>query len=329
MSNFWSNIQKPLFVLAPMEDVTDTVFREVVLSVSHPEALQVVFTEFASTDGLRHPLGFESSAQRLIVNATEQKILRERGTKLVAQIWGNDPEKFHQVAAYITNTGLFDGIDINMGCPVKNVVKKATCSALIKYPDMAGEIVQATKEGTHLPVSVKTRLGFSEVETDRWIPQVLAMQPAALTIHGRIRKQMSNGLADWSEIAKAVAYRDKLSPETKLIGNGDVESYQQGVQLTQEHGLDGVMVGRGVFKNPWMFNQTTPAVDVAERLRLLKFHVDLFRSTWGEDKNYNILKRFYKIYLNSFRGAAELRAVLMETKSFADFDAVMAKELAI
>ncbi len=322
MTNFWKDIKNPIFALAPMEDVTDTVFRELVMSVADPSVLNVVFTEFTSVDGMTDERGFESVSQRLIVNASEIELLKKRNTKLVAQIWGNDPEKFKKVSEYISKQKVFDGIDINMGCPVKKVVKKATCSALIKYPEQAAAIVDATKEGTHLPVSVKTRIGFDEIETERWIPQVLAMRPTALTIHGRIQKQMSTGEANYAEIGKAVNMAKEISPETRIIGNGDIETYQQGMEKINAFSLDGVMVGRGIFKNPWMFNKTDVELDVHERLRLLKSHVDLYRLTWDEDKNYNILKRFYKIYLNSFSGAGYLRAELMKTKSFSDFDMV-------
>lgn len=322
MSNFWKDIKDPIFALAPMEDVTDTVFREIVMSVSDPSVLNVVFTEFTSVDGMTDARGFESVSQRLIVNDSEIELLKKRNTKLVAQIWGNDPDKFNKVAAYITEQKVFDGIDINMGCPVKKVVKKATCSALIKYPEQAALIVQATKEGTHLPVSVKTRIGFNEIETERWIPQVLAMKPTALTIHGRIQKQMSTGEANYHEIGKAVAMAKDISPETRIIGNGDMVNYEQAMDKIKAHNLDGVMVGRGIFNSPWMFNKQERELDVHERLRLLQQHVNLYRKTWGEGKNYNILKRFYKIYLNSFSGAGLLRAELMKTKSFDDFDQI-------
>src|SRR5512133_1869676 len=156
MDNFWQTLTKPIIALAPMEDVTDTVFREVVLSVSDADALNVVFTEFTSTDGLCHEKGRPKVIERLLVNASEMQVLKSRNTKLVAQIWGSDPEKFRQSAKLITDINLFDGIDINMGCPVKKVVKNKSCANLINFPDLAKEIIYATTEATHLPVSVKT-----------------------------------------------------------------------------------------------------------------------------------------------------------------------------
>jgi tRNA-dihydrouridine synthase len=313
--NFWQSANKPFFILAPMEDVTDTVFREVLMSVSEPEALNVVFTEFTSVDGLLDERGHDKVAQRLQVSASEQQLLKERNTKLVAQIWGNEPEKFYQVARYLSSLNRFDGIDINMGCPVKKVVKKASCSALIKFPELAKEIVLATKEGSELPVSVKTRIGFNQVETEKWISELLSCKPAAISIHGRTQKQLSEGLADWNEIGKTVPIRNQLSPHTQIIGNGDVESYGQAMQHIKNNQLDGVMVGRGVFKNPWMFNQLAPGVDIEERLRLMKKHIELYAATWGADKNYHVLKRFFKIYLQEFPGAGRLRGYLMESQN--------------
>ncbi|MGE4289166.1 MAG: tRNA dihydrouridine synthase [Salinivirgaceae bacterium] len=299
-----------------MEDVTDTVFREVLMSVSEPDALNVVFTEFTSVDGLLDERGHDKVAQRLQVSASEQQLLQERNTKLVAQIWGNEPEKFHRVAQYLSSLNRFDGIDINMGCPVKKVVKKVSCSALIKFPELAKEIVLATKEGSNLPVSVKTRIGFNRVETEGWISELLRCKPAAISIHGRTQKQLSEGLADWNEIGKAIPLRNRLSPHTQIIGNGDVESHGQAMNHIKIQQLDGVMVGRGVFKNPWMFNQLAPGVDIEKRLRLLKKHIELYAATWGANKNYHILKRFFKIYLQEFPGAGRLRGYLMESQNY-------------
>jgi tRNA-dihydrouridine synthase len=260
------------------------------------------------------------------VSASERSLLKDRNTKLVAQIWGNEPEKFHQVAQYLSALDIFDGIDINMGCPVKKVVKKVSCSALIKFPELAKEIVLATKEGSKLPVSVKTRIGFNRVETEGWISELLSCKPAAISIHGRTQKQLSEGLADWNEIGKTVPLRNRLSPLTQIIGNGDVESYGQAMEHIKNHQLDGVMVGRGVFKNPWMFNQQPSSINIEERLHLLKKHIELYAATWGADKNYHILKRFFKIYLQEFPGAGRLRGYLMESQNYEEALEIIAQQ---
>ena len=314
-TNFWQELQKPILALAPMEDVTDTVFREVIRSVSEQDALHVLFTEFTSTDGLCNEKGREKVSTRLLVNASESLLNKGTNTKLVAQIWGSDPEKFLESAKFISSLGHFDGIDINMGCPVKKVVKKSCCSALINHPQLAKEIVLATKEGTNLAVSVKTRIGFNSIITEDWIGQLLEVEPAAITVHGRTQKMMSTGLAMWDEIAKAVQLRDAKNSKTLILGNGDVDSYALAMSHVEQYGVDGVMIGTGIFKNPWLFNSTEPDINTELKLELLKKHISLYYSTWGTKGNFNVLKRFFKIYVNGYDGASSLRDQLMRTKS--------------
>ncbi len=316
MDNFWQSLNKPIIALAPMEDVTDTVFREVVLSVSDPDALHVVFTEFTSTDGLCHEKGRPKVIERLLVNASEMQLLKSHNTKLVAQIWGSDPEKFRQSAKLISDMQLFDGIDINMGCPVKKVVKNRSCANLINFPDQAKEIIYAAAESTDLPVSVKTRIGFSRITTEEWIGHVLEAKPKTLTVHGRTRKMMSNGLALWDEIGKAVQMRNASGSSTVILGNGDVTSYSDAMNRIDQYGVDGVMVGTGVFKNPWMFNKQAMEITPQHRISLMNKHISLYRNTWGADKDYNILKRFFKIYLSGFEGAAHWRDAFMRAHGY-------------
>lgn len=313
MTNFWQTIQGPNFSLAPMEDVTDTAFREVVLRATQTGKLHLLFSEFTSVDGLCHPVGHDKVKHRLHINESEKVLLKQKNVKLVAQIWGKDPEKYYKTAQYIANETDFDGIDINMGCPVKNVVKAGCCSALIAQPELAKEIILATREATNLPLSVKTRIGFKHVVTESWISHLLKMPIDALTIHGRIQKQMSEGIADWNEIGRAVQLRNELAPQIKIIGNGDVESYEDGLQKVQEFGVDGVMIGRGIFKNPWFFDPERQNLSTHEKLALLKEHTRLFESTWGQSKNFAILRRFFKIYTNGIREASALRNSLMST----------------
>lgn len=318
MTNFWQNIKSPVFSLAPMEDVTDTVFREIVIGMAAPGKLNVVFTEFTSVEGMNHPVGRERVSDRLIVNPSEKKLLEKNNTKLVAQIWGRNPEVYHNIARYITENYAFDGLDINMGCPVKKVFKIGACSALIGEPSLAKEIIQATKEATNLPVSVKTRTGIKQHQTEEWIAELLEVKPAAIILHGRTQRMQSEGDASWDEIAKAVQLKNQLNPEIPFHGNGDVFSYQLGMQRIAETGVDGVMIGRGIFQNPWFFNPDKTDISQEERIQKLLEHTRLFEQTWGGKKNFNILKRFYKIYLNSFEGAAKMRAEIMELKNFGE-----------
>lgn len=316
MNNFWQEFKEPVFSLAPMEDVTDTVFREIVMGMAAPKKLHVVFTEFTSVEGMNHPVGRKRVSERLIVNDSERKVLQERGIKLVAQIWGRNPEIYSTIAKYITENYDFDGLDINMGCPVKKVFKIGACSALIGEPNLAKEIVLATKEATHLPVSVKTRTGIKEHQTEQWISELLEVEPAAIILHGRTQRMQSEGDASWEEIRKAVQVRNQLKPHIPFHGNGDVFSYEQGLIRVKESGVDGIMVGRGIFHNPWLFDPEKEEITQNERIEKLLDHTRLFEKTWSPDKNFNILKRFYKIYLNSFPGAAKMRADLMEVKNY-------------
>lgn len=318
MNNFWQEFKGPVFSLAPMEDVTDTVFREIVAGMSAPGKLNVVFTEFTSVEGMNHPVGRGRVSERLVVNATEREMLQKMNIKLVAQIWGRNPEIYHNIAKYVTENYQFDGIDINMGCPVKKVVKQGACSALIGEPSLAKEIISATKEGTHLPVSVKTRTGIKKHQTEEWISQLIETKPAAIILHGRTQRMQSEGDADWNEIAKAVRLKNELDSSIPLHGNGDVFSYADGLRKIESTGVDGVMIGRGIFQNPWFFNPEKTEISKEERIEKLLQHTRLFEKTWGGKKNFNILKRFYKIYLNSFDGAAKMRADLMEVKNFSE-----------
>ena len=302
-------------MLAPMEDVTDTSFRELVMRISDPQYFHVVFTEFTSTDGLCHPVGRPNVISRLRVNESEWQVLKEKGMKIVAQIWGANPEKYYKATKMICRDFDFDGIDINMGCPVKKIVKQGACSALIGQPSLAAEIIQATKEASNVPVSVKTRTGIKKHDTENWMGHLLEQDPAAVILHCRTQKDQSEVPADWNEIKKAVDVRNASGKDIPLYGNGDVWSVPDALEKCEATGADGVMVGRGIFHNPWMFNHPQPEISVAGKLDLLWQHVELFTETWGPEKNFNILKRFFKIYTNNFHGAARLRAELMETNN--------------
>ncbi|HWZ66057.1 MAG TPA: tRNA-dihydrouridine synthase [Patescibacteria group bacterium] len=300
--SYWSKLTKPFFALAPMDGATDTVFRQVVAKAGRPD---VFFTEFVNTDGYCSPDGRHSTEARLRFTSTDQP--------LIAQIWGTKPEHFALMAKDLASMG-YVGIDINMGCPVRDVIKRGACSALIQTPDLAAKIITATKEGG-LPVSVKTRIGFNQPNTDEWIGFLLKQDLAALTIHARTAKELSKVPAHWQEIAKAVKLRDKIAPQTLIIGNGDVADRADGLHRIAETGADGIMIGRGAFNNVFCFEQNPRHHTPAEYLELLHYHLDLFEQTWqGQKRSYQPLKRFFKIYVRDFAGAGELREALMNTK---------------
>jgi len=297
-----------------MEDVTDTVFRRIVASCGRPD---VFFTEFTNTDGMCSE-GRDAVIHRLQFTEGERPI--------VAQIWGNNPEHYLRAARDLREMG-FDGIDINMGCPVRKIVKNGSCSGLIENRPLAQELVLAAKEGAgDLPVSVKTRLGFRRIETEEWAAFLLSLDPAVLTMHGRIAKELSEFPAKWEEIGKVVRLRNELGSSTLILGNGDVMSLREIDEKVGTYGVDGVMVGRGIFQNIFLFNPVRAEIEVepADRIELLREHIALYRRTWGGDKNFEIMKKFVKVYISSFTGAAKLRGLLMEASSYEEIDEILA-----
>jgi tRNA-dihydrouridine synthase len=310
--NLWQQLKRPFFVLAPMDDVTDVVFRQLVNEVAPPD---VYMTEFVSIDGLNSP-GREATMERL-------RIAPGSGGNLIAQIWGNDPELYYKSAGDVADMG-FAGIDINMGCPEKGIVARGCCGGLIGRNDIVADIIAAVKAGApDLPVSVKTRIGQREIVTEDWAGFLLTQNIAALTIHGRTVREMSNVPAHWDEIAKVAKLRDQLAPDTVIIGNGDIESRAQGLELAATTGVDGLMVGRGIFHDPFIFDPEKATHDPAERLKILLRHVDLYEE-WGSTKSFQTLKKFFKIYVNTWPGAAELRAELMECTTPAEVRGILA-----
>ena len=287
-----------------MEAVTDVVFRHVIDKAGCPD---IFFTEFVSTDGYCSPKGRHSTYGRLAFSEDEHP--------MVVQIWGDKPEHFREMAHGMKELG-FKGIDINMGCPAKDVVKKGAGSGLIRTPALAAEIIAATKEAG-LPVSVKTRLGDIRIDEWRdWLTHILKQDVVNLTIHLRTRKEMSKVDAHYDLIPEIKKLRDEVAPQTLLTINGDVRDRAHGLELVEKYGVDGVMIGRGIFANPYAFTDSyQPSRE--EILGLLEYHLDLFDrfNTEEHPRQFDPLKRFFKIYVRDIPGAAELRDKLMHTKS--------------
>jgi tRNA-dihydrouridine synthase len=342
MPSIYQRLRKngPIFSLAPMEDVTDTVFRRLIKSCGAPD---LFYTEFTNCEGMQSS-GSSKLSHRLIYDKSEKPI--------IAQVWGITPEDYYNTAGLILKMG-FDGLDINMGCPVKKIIKQGACSALIKNPNLAKEIYLASKEGVKnkIPVSIKTRIGFDKIETEEWIGFLLSqVKPEVLTIHGRTVKQLSKVPNNWDEIAKAVELKNQIQKQdqtkTLIFGNGDVLSLQEAHEKVKKYSLDGVMIGRGIFKNPFLFNpnyfqdpftgqiinqKTKQIVDKKIRLELLLKHLKMWQKQWQNPnfdenlqsskenprylKNYSELKRFFKIYITDFPGSSHLRNELMKTNT--------------
>lgn len=313
-TNFWAELPKPFFILAPMEDVTDVVFRHVVKEAGAPD---VFFTEFTNSDSYCHPEGRDSVRGRLVFTEDEQPV--------VAHIWGDKPEFFREMSIGLAEMG-FKGIDLNMGCPVPNVADRGKGSGLILRPEVAAELIQAAKAGG-LPVSVKTRLGFKELsEMEAWITHLLKQDIANLSIHLRTRDEMSKVEAHWDLIPEIMAIRDKVAPNTLITINGDILDRQQGLELVEKYGVDGIMIGRGIFKNPFAFEKNPREHSSAELLALLQMQIEL-QDKYGELVPRSIvgLHRFFKIYVKGFPGANDLRVKLMNTKSTDEVRRILAE----
>ncbi len=308
-----NSTKQPFFILAPMDDVTDCVFRSIVADCAPPD---YYMTEFVNVDGLQS-IGRDKLLHKLRMLPGENNV--------IAQLWGLNPDNFYKTAQQMAGMG-FVGIDLNMGCPAKSEVKSGACSALINNRPLAVDIIQATQSGAgNLPVSVKTRLGFSEIDIT-WHELLLQQKLNMLTIHWRTRKQMSKVPAQWEYATDIVKMRDTISPATKLVGNGDVVSRQQGIELAQKYKLDGIMIGRGVFHDPYIFADDSPWQSMSRdsKINLYRRHVQLFADTWKQDECKLVtLNKFCKIYINGFDGAKELRDKLMNAKTTSELLAIL------
>ncbi|MEY3784470.1 MAG: hypothetical protein RLZZ230_792 [Candidatus Parcubacteria bacterium] len=312
--NFWQQLPKPFFVLAPMADVTDAPFRRMIAKHSAHERLDgtiggpdVMWTEFVAADGLVRAT--EEGKKKLMADL----IYSEEERPIVAQLFTSNPEHMEYAANLCRELG-FDGVDINMGCPDKSIEKQGCGSAMIKNPDRAAEIIRAAKRGAKgIPVSVKTRLGYNRDQLEEWLPAILAEAPAMVTLHARTRKEMSKVPARWERIARAVEIRNELGSETLIVGNGDAESVADARRKALLSGADGVMLGRAIFGNPWLFHPEKDASNVSleERMQVMIEHTRLFEKLLPF-KNFATMKKHYKAYVNTFPGAGELRAELME-----------------
>lgn len=291
-----------------MADVTDQAFRRVIAKYGKPD---VMWTEFVSADGL-----FLGGREALMPDL----VFTEAERPIVAQFFTSKPELMEKAAALAKELG-FDGIDINMGCPDRTIEKQGAGAAMIKNPELATQIIEAAKRGAGgLPVSVKTRVGYNKVELETWLPVLLKAKPAVLTVHARTRKEMSLVPARWEHVAEAVRLRNEISPETLILGNGDALSLEDAKKKAEESGADGVMLGRAIFGNPWLFTGKTPSL--MEKLTVMVEHTKLYEELLGGKKSFAVMKKHYKAYVNGFDGAKELRMELMEAKDASEVERI-------
>lgn len=321
MKKFWEKLPKPFFCLAPMSDVTDAAFRSIITKYGKPD---VFWTEFVSADGLVS-IGRNLLKYDLLYNKKEKPI--------IVQLFSSNPDKMREAAKYVALLG-FDGIDINMGCPDRSIEKQGAGAAMMKNEKLAGEMIQAVKDGIkvassttrrkggkNISISVKTRIGYNKNQINEWIPFLLAQDIDALTIHARTRKEMSLVPARWEHVKEVVDIRNKMGVKTKIIGNGDVETLEQGRILARQTGCDGVMIGRGIFGNPWLFSEKIPTIK--QKLKVMLEHTKLFEKLLGTHKNFAVMKKHFKAYVNGFEGAKELRVKLMETNSVKEVEKIV------
>lgn len=322
---FWEKIEKPIFVMAPMADVTDPALRQIVAKYGKPD---VTWTEFVSADGL-----FLGGKEALLpdLDYTDEE------RPIIAQFFTSKPEMMEKAARLALELG-FDGIDINMGCPDKSIEKQGAGATLIKNPTLARELIAAAKEGAktdkkQIPVSVKTRIGFNKNEIDTWIPNLLNQDIPLLTVHLRTRKELSKVPAHWEEMHRVIKIRNEISKETLIFGNGDILSLQEAYKKTKETGADGVMLGKAIFGNPWLFEdkekiKSGEAIEIIERTPQQKIEAliqlaEKFNDLLGERKNFAIMKKHFKAYISGWDGAKELRTKLMDTHSYDDMSKVL------
>jgi tRNA-dihydrouridine synthase len=325
--DFWQKLPKPFFVLAPMANVTDSVFRKLFAKYGKPD---VTWTEFVSADGLVSP-GRKNLLHDLEYSSKERPI--------VAQLFTGHPDAMKKAAALARELG-FDGLDINMGCPDRSVEKQGGGAAHILNPANSLKVIEAAREGFGGPVSVKTRLGYNRVDVE-WLRELLALRLPVLTVHLRTRKEMSDVPAHWELMPEVVKLRNEISPETLIIGNGDVVSLEDAAKKAQESRCDGIMIGRGIFGKPWFFEKNPKDRTPAERLAILVEHTKLFQKTFGPKKgvkgkkgeaprgikNFAVMKKHFKAYVNGWDGAKELRAKLMETENAKEVAAIVKEHL--
>lgn len=316
----WESTKKPIVALAPMEGYTDSAFRQIVKSVA-PET--VVFTEFSSADAIKYKskktlakIGFTPAEQPLIV-----------------QIFGNKSESFAKAVKIIEATGVA-GIDINMGCPAAKVISSEHGSALIKAPHLAAELVATIRENTNVPVSVKTRLGYESADLDHFFSfcqDLINAGATCLTIHGRTTKQKFSGMSNWDPIYEL----KRRQPNTTIIGCGDITSADQALEKIKN--LDGVMVGRATFGNPWImgeieaaFNNTTyqrPQTFI-EKIPLILKHCELNVETKGERVGMLQIRKHLAVYIREIDNASKYRQQLVRVESMDEvkriFDEIVA-----
>jgi tRNA-dihydrouridine synthase len=245
---------------------------------------------------------------------------------IVAQLFGSNPKNMEEASRLCASLG-FDGIDLNMGCPDRSIEKSKSGAYCIRDPKLAKSILDAARRGAgELPVSVKTRIGYNSVDFG-WIKEVLSWRTPVVTFHLRTRKEMSLVEAHYELLPKILKIRDQISPDTIVIANGDIKDLVDAEEKLKIFGGDGVMIGRGIFGTPWLFAKNQKQFSVPEKLEIMLEHTRLFVEMLGGHKNFAIMKKHYKAYVNGFPGAKELRVELMDCTTYEQIETITRKFL--
>lgn len=323
MAFSWVSIPRPIIALAPMAGVTDAAYRQFIKSVA-PKT--VVFTEFLSTDALA--FGARKTLQMLSFDPALER-------PFIVQVFGHSPEHFLEAAKVIEDIGA-DGIDINMGCPAAKVVSSCHGAALIRNVELATKLVAATKKAVKIPVSVKTRLGWNSTESLVSFCTALVEAGAdALSVHGRRFCDKFSGKAEWEPI-----YNLKRCVRVPVIGNGDIATADDA--LKKIGNLDGVMVGRGTFGNPWLLRDiadaftamraeqanrkpqsTVQRLTFAEKVPFILMHCELSVRLKGEHRGILEMRRHFCGYVKGFEGASAMRQELMKVEKINDVVSIL------
>ena len=369
--SFWDTLQQPIIGLAPMDGVTDAPCRTMHGLYGRPD---VVLTEFTNVEGLWR--GSDRIFRDFLYTPAERPV--------VAQIYGCRPEYFYKAAHVVCELG-FDGVDINMGCPAKSIANRGGGAALIRLPETAKAIMRATQQGVRdwangqtledlemeperiqriremneerihiwgdsarierrlLPVSVKTRLGYDSIVITDWVRELLELEPAVISIHGRTLVQHYKGEANWDAIAAAAEIVRKT--DTLIFGNGDIRSLYQAAQRIRTTVVNGVLIGRSSFGNPWLFRKRdtlkkllnagiNPTLDDLpdvmpsreERLLMALEHAHVHAKLKGEE-HYVEMRKHMGWYLGHFHGAKQVRNALVRINSLADVERIIQQAL--
>lgn len=330
--NFWNRLPKGFVGLAPMDGVTDSIYRYIIAEYGQPD---VIITEFTAVEGLA----------RNAVKLLKQFEYNEIERPIVAQVFGIDPESFYISAVIIAELG-FDGMDINMGCPAKNVSGRGAGAGLIRNPELAAEIIAACKAGLndyekgivslkdlkmkqkmrneierhlenhptpqkrYIPLSVKTRIGYDDIIVEKWVEHLLQQEPVVISLHGRTLKQMYTGNADWEAIGRAVKIAQGSG--IKIVGNGDIHGIADAQEKIKKYGVDGVLIGRATFGNPWIFQNHEASLE--ERINLAIHHCHIFEEQVGVNYFF-VMRKFLGWYIKGHPTAKDIRRQLMQANN--------------